>query len=75
MIFGRITPFLNFAAFVLLLLVTLSVPIIKDIYLFKLGANTHNHTVNVTGDARFGIWGYCTLDSGMLVILFFLLRL
>jgi hypothetical protein len=63
MIFGWLTPFLNFAAFLLLLLVTLSVPIIKDIYLFRLAANYSNSFVSsasATGNVKFGIWGYCT---------------
>jgi len=63
MIFGWLTPFLNFAAFLLLLLVTLSVPIIKDIYLFRLTPNasfSNNLVSGASGSVKFGIWGYCT---------------
>jgi hypothetical protein len=62
MIFGWLTPLLTLAAFILLLLVTLSTPIIKSIYLFKVIANVSGAggLVSITGNARFGVWGYCT---------------
>ena len=59
-----ITPVLLFAAFLLLLLVSLSVPIIKSIVLLKLSAIISEGisvaTVNATGSVKFGVWGYCT---------------
>jgi hypothetical protein len=62
MIFGWLTPLLTLAAFILLLLVTLSTPIIKSIYLYKVVANISGAggLVSITGNARFGVWGYCT---------------
>jgi hypothetical protein len=62
MIFGWLTPLLTLAAFVLLLLATLSTPIIKSIYLYKLVANVSEvgGLAKITGSARFGVWGYCT---------------
>ena len=58
---AAITPFLIFAAFLLLLLVTLSVPIIKTIYLLRLTAYASTSFLNASADAvaRFGVWGYC----------------
>ena len=52
---------LHFLAFLLLLLVSLSVPIIKDIYIFKLTANVGSSLLKsgASGSARFGVWGYC----------------
>ncbi|KAL1745639.1 hypothetical protein HDZ31DRAFT_81817 [Schizophyllum fasciatum] len=61
-----ISPLLTFAAFVLLLLVSLSTPIIKSIHLFsvtsELTTNVFNTDVGVSGYAHFGVWGYCTSD-------------
>jgi hypothetical protein len=55
-----ITPFLTFVAFILLLFVSLSVPIIKSIYLFKLGVNVASSVVtSASGSVKFGVWGYC----------------
>jgi H+/gluconate symporter-like permease len=60
---ASITPVLLFAAFVLLLLVSLSVPIIKAIDLLKLTAAVSEGfagtTADVTGSVKFGVWGYC----------------
>jgi hypothetical protein len=61
--FSWLTPLLCLAAFILLLLVTLSTPIIQSIYLFKLGvryAASGLGGANVSASARFGVWGYCT---------------
>ncbi|KAF8078042.1 pali-domain-containing protein [Lyophyllum atratum] len=52
--FAAITPVLLFIAFILLLLVTLSAPIIKSIFLFRLTANAGS-----TASTNFGVWGYC----------------
>ena len=59
--FWVITPFLTFVAFLLLLLVSLSVPIIHSIYLFRLTAHaaTSFLDASATGAVRFGVWGYC----------------
>lgn len=56
-----ITPFLTFVAFLLLLLVSLSVPIIHSIYLFRLTAYAGTSVLNASaaGAVRFGVWGYC----------------
>jgi len=55
-----ITPILLFAAFLLLLLTTLSVPIIKPIYLFQLVAQVNIILdSSIHGSANFGVWGYC----------------
>ncbi|KAJ7063202.1 pali-domain-containing protein [Mycena amicta] len=49
-------------AFILLLLVTLSVPIIKTIYLFKLTAAASSGFFDSSASTSvvFGVWGYCT---------------
>ncbi|EAU88452.1 hypothetical protein CC1G_11924 [Coprinopsis cinerea okayama7 len=62
--FARVTPFLLFAAFLLLLLVTLSAPIIDAIYLFRLAIDTGTSFPGsgATGAVRFGVFGYCVSD-------------
>ncbi|KAF8902043.1 hypothetical protein CPB84DRAFT_1814993 [Gymnopilus junonius] len=57
-----LVPVLLFIAFLLLLLVSLSVPIIRTVYLFKLSANATSSLLRggVTGTVKFGLWGYCT---------------
>ncbi|KIP09506.1 hypothetical protein PHLGIDRAFT_126251 [Phlebiopsis gigantea 11061_1 CR5-6] len=59
--FWVITPFLAFTAFLLLLLVSLSVPIIHSIYLFRFTAYASSSlfSASATGAVRFGVWGYC----------------
>jgi hypothetical protein len=55
-----LTLILLSVAFLLLLLISLSVPIIKSIYLFKLVAHVSgilNSSVN--GNVKYGVWGYC----------------
>jgi len=56
-----VTPVLLFIAFFLLLLVSLSVPVIKSIFLFKLIANVGVGLLKsgVSGSVTFGVWGYC----------------
>lgn len=58
-----ITPILLLAAFVLLLLVSLSTPIIKSIDILKLSAqiteNVSFVSAQVTGNVKYGVWGYC----------------
>ena len=60
---ASITPVILLAAFVLLLLVSLSVPIIKSIDLLKLTASVSESVSGVSADAngsvKFGVWGYC----------------
>lgn len=53
---------LTLAAFILLLLVTLSTPIIKPIYLFRLSASVSSSLFKSGASAfvNFGVWGYCT---------------
>lgn len=59
-----LTFFILLAAFVLLFFVSLSVPIIKSIYLLQLSANVKEGisivSATVTAQVRFGVWGYCT---------------
>jgi hypothetical protein len=50
MIFGWLTPIFTLLAFILLLLSTLSTPIIKGIYLYAIPDR----------NVRLGLWGYCT---------------
>ncbi len=58
---ASITPFVSLSAFVLLLLVSLSVPIIKSLFLFRLTADATNlyGVADAKGSATFGVWGYC----------------
>jgi len=70
MLFAALTPLLIFIAFLLLLLVSLSVPVIKSIYLFKLSVNASSSLFNssAAGSARFGVWGYCISSLDVSVI-------
>ncbi|KAG8989852.1 hypothetical protein FRB90_002047 [Tulasnella sp. 427] len=56
-----ITPVLLFIAFVLLLLVSLSLPIIKPIYLFQISAKLQDGVpiTSIATTIRVGLWGYC----------------
>lgn len=58
---AAITPFMCFVGFLLLLLVSLSVPIIKAVYLFHLVGHAGISLLDVSagGSAWFGVWGYC----------------
>ena len=63
---GVISPLFLLAAFILLLLVSLSVPIIRTIDLLKLSATITESiaglsfaSAKVTGSVQFGVWGYC----------------
>ncbi|GAW08401.1 pali-domain-containing protein [Lentinula edodes] len=51
-----IIPCLLFIAFLLLLFVILSVPIIETIYLFTLTANVSSLLENVSSSGKFGVW-------------------
>ncbi|KIM49221.1 hypothetical protein M413DRAFT_438387 [Hebeloma cylindrosporum] len=56
-----LTPVLLLIAFILLLLVSLSAPIIKSIYLFRLSANVSSTLFRsgASASVNFGVWGYC----------------
>jgi len=58
---AAVTPVLLFIAFLLLLLVSLSIPVTKTIYLFQLLANVSSGLLKsgVSGSVKFGVWGYC----------------
>ncbi|EMD38430.1 hypothetical protein CERSUDRAFT_113587 [Gelatoporia subvermispora B] len=58
---ANITPFFLFAAFLLELLASLSVPVIKSIYLFRLSVDASIKLLDssATGSVKFGVWGYC----------------
>ncbi|KAG7092349.1 hypothetical protein E1B28_008709 [Marasmius oreades] len=61
MILLLLTPALLFIAFLLLLLISLSVPIIKTIYLFRLATSATSDLLRsgASGAVDFGVWGYC----------------
>ncbi|CAE6520624.1 unnamed protein product [Rhizoctonia solani] len=67
---GFIVPFLVFAGFLLLLLVSLSIPIIKTISILNLAANLQAGFANtgVSGGVKFGLWGYCVSEISASVI-------
>ena len=46
-------------AFILVLLVALSLPIIKSIYLLTLKAKTTGPSTSIVTELRFGVWGVC----------------
>lgn len=50
-----ITPILLLAAFIFLLVVSLSVPVFKHIYFLRLLDASHGQEI-----IRLGAWGYCT---------------
>jgi len=59
-----LTPVLLFVSWLLSLLVSLSVPIIHTIYLWDIKLHASDSVLgitsaDVTGDIRFGLWGYC----------------
>lgn len=60
--FHHIGTFLLFAAFVLLLVTSISAPVINDLAMLKVdltnGTATHHSSV------RFGSFGYCILNAG-----------
>ncbi|KAF7322896.1 hypothetical protein HMN09_00069100 [Mycena chlorophos] len=67
---GIITSALLFIAFLLLLLDTLSVPIIKTIYLFRLTAAASSGLLDSSASESvvFGVWGYCTSGADVSVL-------
>jgi hypothetical protein len=58
---GFIVPFLVFAGFLLLLLVSLSIPIIHSISVLNIAANIRAGitSTGISGGLKFGLWGYC----------------
>lgn len=62
-LFAITIPFLFFVSFLLVLLVSLSVPIIDTIALFNIngyaGVSFLDTGVSLTGHVSFGVWGYC----------------
>ncbi|KAJ7273613.1 actin cortical patch SUR7/pH-response regulator pali [Mycena haematopus] len=67
---GLLSPVFLFVAFLLLLLVTLSVPIIKTIFLFRLTASASSSLLDSSAGASvvFGVWGYCTSGVDVSII-------
>ncbi|KAJ8078663.1 hypothetical protein PM082_012946 [Marasmius tenuissimus] len=65
-----LAPALIFIAFLLLLLVSLSLPIIKTIYLFSLSTSATSSVFRSGASAavRFGVWGYCTSSVSVSVL-------
>jgi hypothetical protein len=73
-----LAPFFLLSATVLLLLVSLSVPIIKSINLFALDAHASGSIGNlgdagVTAYADFGVWGYCVSSLDVKLVCFWIL--
>ncbi|KAJ7710011.1 actin cortical patch SUR7/pH-response regulator pali [Mycena rosella] len=65
-----LTPVLLFIAFLLLLLVTLSVPIIKTIYLFSLSAQASSSLLHSSASVSFrgGVFGWCTSGADVSLV-------
>ncbi|PPQ70752.1 hypothetical protein CVT25_000073 [Psilocybe cyanescens] len=67
-----LTPILVFIAFLILLLVSLSAPIIKSIILFRLSANINVgpsiFSASASGSVGFGVWGYCISAINVAVV-------
>lgn len=59
-----IVAFLVFVAFLLLLIVSLSAPIIQAISVLDVAANLQAGLLStaVSGNVKFGLWGYCVSD-------------
>ena len=62
---AKLASLFFFVAFLLLLLVSLSVPIIKSLYLFQLSADASSSLLDshASASVRFGVWGYCSSDA------------
>ncbi|CAE6437102.1 hypothetical protein ACGC1H_004446 [Rhizoctonia solani] len=67
---GFVVLFLVFAGFLLLLLVSLSIPIIKTISVLNLATNIQAGFTNtgISGGVKFGLWGYCVSEITASVI-------
>ncbi|RPD66282.1 hypothetical protein L226DRAFT_519726 [Lentinus tigrinus ALCF2SS1-7] len=64
---AKLSSLLLFVSFLLLFLVSLSIPIIKSIYLFQLSVDERSSTLHssASASARFGVWGYCSSDTSV----------
>jgi len=63
--FRFLAIFFFFGAFLLLLLTSLSLPIIKSITMFNIWLNAETSSFlnsGVEGGVSFGVWGYCISD-------------
>jgi len=58
-----VAVFFLFAAFLLLLLVAISLPIIKPIYILALQTTVQVQATTVTTQLRFGVWGVCGANA------------
>ena len=69
---ATVTGFCLFAAFLLFLLVALSSPIIKSIYVLQLQAKTSSvlPETSLGTRIRFGVWGFCATRSAFPLISF-----
>ncbi|KAI0748263.1 pali-domain-containing protein [Daedaleopsis nitida] len=67
---SKIASLFFLVSFLLLLLVSLSTPIIKSIYLFQLSAQASSSLFNSQASAavRFGVWGYCSSGTDVQVL-------
>jgi len=67
---GFVVPLLVFAGFLLLLLVSLSIPVTHTISVLNIAANVRAGITNtgVSGGIKFGLWGYCVSDITASVI-------
>ncbi|KAI0720953.1 actin cortical patch SUR7/pH-response regulator pali [Cerioporus squamosus] len=67
---AKLSSLFLFVSFLLLFLVSLSIPIIKSIYLFQLSAGESSSLLHssASGSVRFGVWGYCTSDTSVEVL-------
>ncbi|RDX56621.1 hypothetical protein OH76DRAFT_1414146 [Lentinus brumalis] len=67
---AKLSSLFLFVSFLLLFLVSLSIPIIKSIYLFQLSAAESSSLLHssASGSVRFGVWGYCTSDTSIQVL-------
>ena len=59
---AKASSFFFFLSFLLLFLVSLSIPIIKSLDLFKLSADASSSLLksHASASVSFGVWGYCT---------------
>ncbi|CAE6415979.1 unnamed protein product [Rhizoctonia solani] len=67
---GFINPFLTFVGFLLLLLVSLSIPIIKTISILDIKGK-HRWTFvgpNASVDVKIGVWGYCASELKVSIV-------
>ena len=64
---AKLSSLFLFVSFLLLFLVSLSIPIINSIYLFKLSADASSSLFHSSASAAvsFGVWGYCTSDTSV----------